>query len=103
MNAMKSIGTCPRCGDTLFQTPRADTVQCLRCGLNPQPVKLKFCNCAKCGAECLGDSFRDTYYRDWSMEQRSLHPEPVAGRVDGRPYCVECFPVVALRKRLMEV
>lgn len=32
------IGECPRCGDTLYQTARADTVECLRCGLNPQPM-----------------------------------------------------------------
>lgn len=63
--------------------------------------ELKLCNCAKCGIECLGDSLRDWFYRDLTVQQQNDLPWPVAGRVDGRPYCVECYPVVALRKKLL--
>lgn len=32
-------------------------------------IELKFCNCAKCGIECLGDSLRDWFYRELTLEQ----------------------------------
>lgn len=64
--------------------------------------ELKFCNCAKCGLELLGDSLRDWFCRELTDEQRDAHPWPVAGRHRGRPYCVECFDAVRLGEKLRE-
>jgi hypothetical protein len=46
---------------------------------------LKYCNCAGCDREILGDSFRGV---------PGLENEPkVAGRIFGRPYCSLCLSV----------
>ena len=58
--------------------------------------KLKFCNCAGCAKELLGDSWKDWYFEQDADLQRRL-PPPVAGRLYGRPYCDLCLSEKAAR------
>lgn len=51
---------------------------------------VRLVNCAKCGAELLGESERAWYYR-LSGHHRKQLPPPVRGRVFGRPYCAACL------------
>ena len=60
--------------------------------------RLKFCNCAGCGREVLGDSFYGWYYDQPEHIQRLL-PIPVAGRIHGRPYCDLCLASQTARLR----
>lgn len=56
--------------------------------------ELKFCNCADCGRELLGDSFSDWYYEQPLKVQENL-PSPVHKRIKGRPYCLICAKYAA--------
>lgn len=45
----------------------------------------KMCNCADCGREILGESCAD--------EANDEMPLYVSGRINGRPYCQDCWNV----------
>jgi hypothetical protein len=50
---------------------------------------LKYCTCAGCGAEALGESMRE-HHRGLPIAVRLVTPI-VAGRIHGRPYCNSCL------------
>lgn len=54
------------------------------------PEDLKYCNCAQCGAELLGES-RCNVERAMLWYSPTDFPPVVAGRVLGRPYCRACL------------
>ncbi len=50
---------------------------------------LRFCNCAQCGRELVGESCRGAWA---SMSERQRKAMPIVrGRIHGRPYCDECL------------
>lgn len=51
---------------------------------------VRMCNCALCTRPLLGDSER-VWWEKLTAAARGEYPEPVAGRVAGRPYCGECL------------
>lgn len=53
------------------------------------PETMRLVNCAYCRRELLGESMAD-WANDVRPEYRSLFPQLPAGRIDGRPYCLEC-------------
>lgn len=51
---------------------------------------IRYCDCAGCGCLCLGDSLR-TWYRSLPENVKKHLPEPVAGRINSRPFCEDCL------------
>ncbi len=49
---------------------------------------LKFCNCAECGIELLGDRHKDL---PWQTILAERLPQSVFERVNDRPYCLTCY------------
>lgn len=59
---------------------------------------IRYCNCAGCGTELLGDSSENLaialrYYRFSDL------PRMVTGRIMGRPYCLNCLQVRKIPSR----
>ena len=61
------------------------------------PDEIGLCNCAGCGIDLLGErttkrieKIKDHLTRDMPNQFHGL-PDPVAGRVKGRPYCSKCL------------
>lgn len=52
------------------------------------PDNIKMVNCADCGVELLGDS-----YRGKELDSALVGIEIVAGRINDRPYCSACLQV----------
>ena len=51
---------------------------------------LTYCNCAACDMELLGDSWLG-WWESLPRTTQRLHPTPVDGRINGRPYCRWCL------------
>lgn len=51
---------------------------------------LKFCNCAGCDKEILGDSFARWYEGAAPNIKKDFPNGAVAARIKGRPYCSKC-------------
>ena len=58
---------------------------------------IKMCNCANCNMELLGLEMRG-YLRQGRIQEKYIR-EIVAGRVNGRPYCMLCLPLAEAERQ----
>lgn len=55
---------------------------------------IKYCNCRDCDKVLLGESMQPMLQRAIVLGKNiSMLPEPVAGRINGVPYCDSCLQV----------
>lgn len=54
------------------------------------PATIRICNCAACRKFLLAEAER-AFHRTAPADAKALLPEPVAGRLFDRPYCMKCL------------